>query len=59
MWQRCYEKYQQNHDDDVMFFNAPAVLIIASELAHHSELVASNVELMAYAQGLGLSLIHI
>ena len=53
MWQRCYEKYQQNHDDDVMFFNAPAVLIIASELAHHSELVASNVELMAYAQGLG------
>jgi nitroreductase/NAD-dependent dihydropyrimidine dehydrogenase PreA subunit len=53
MWKRCYEKYCQNPADDVMFFNAPAVFIVKSELAHHSELVASRVELMAYALGLG------
>lgn len=53
MWQRCYEKYRQNPKEDAMFFNAPAVLVIASKLAHHSELVASKVELMAYAQSLG------
>ena len=55
LWRRCYEKYQRdpnNPNNDVIFFNAPAIIIVKSELAHHAQLAASNVELMAYAQGL-------
>ncbi|MDD3165250.1 MAG: nitroreductase family protein [Oscillospiraceae bacterium] len=55
LWQRSYEKYQldpANPENDAMFFNAPAVIVVKGRFAQHAELVASNVELMAYTQGL-------
>lgn len=46
--------YQNNPSEDGLFFNAPAVLIMTSGSMINAGLAASNVELMAHADGLGV-----
>ncbi|MEG2174579.1 MAG: nitroreductase family protein [Oscillospiraceae bacterium] len=50
-----HKKYtESNGSIDGLFFNAPAVLVLVGNNAVDAGMAASNLELMAYAQGLGL-----
>ena len=56
--QRRYAEYylymHDNFEQDMLFFNAPAVIFLLSDDVCDGALAASNMELMAYAQGLGM-----
>lgn len=46
--------YQTSPQKDPLFFNAPSLLVITSESSLNGGLAASNIELMAHAEGLGV-----
>lgn len=46
--------YQASPQNDSLFFNAPALLVITSSSPLNGGLAASNIELMAHAEGLGV-----
>jgi len=53
-WINMYESdKEQSGKNDSLFFNAPAVLLIVADSPVDAALAASNMELMAFAQGLG------
>lgn len=49
-----YLRKKKNPADDKLFFNAPAVLIVASNITEDAALAAQNIELTAHAMGLGI-----
>lgn len=52
--ERLLKAHQDNPSEDGLFFNAPAVLIMTDSSLLNAGLAASNVELMAHADGLGV-----
>ena len=53
-WKRLYELEQTSPGrEDALFFHAPAVVLLVSDSAVDAALAASNMELMAFAEGLG------
>ena len=52
-WIRMHNEYKENPKNDSLFFNAPMVLIVASESDVNASLASSNMELMANTLGLG------
>jgi nitroreductase/NAD-dependent dihydropyrimidine dehydrogenase PreA subunit len=54
MWLSMYEAYQENpSENDRLFFNAPAVIIVSAHSQVNGALASSNMELMTNALGLG------
>lgn len=53
MWIRMYNEYKENPENDKVFFNAPALIIVVSEHVVNASLASSNMELMTNALGLG------
>lgn len=51
---KFYEAYQEDHEKDRLFFNAPALLVIATDNPWDGGLAAQNIEMMAVASGLGV-----
>lgn len=51
---KFYEAYQKDPKQDRLFFNAPVLLVIATENAWDGGLAAQNIEMMAVAEGLGV-----
>lgn len=51
--QAMYGIYQSSPQKDPLFFNAPSLLVITSSSPLNGGLAASNIELMAHAEGLG------
>ncbi len=49
-----YLAKKNNAMNDTLFFNAPAVLVVASKISENAVLAAQNIELMAHAMGLGV-----
>lgn len=49
-----YETYKQDPNQDRLFFNAPALLVIATDNPWDGGLAAQNIEMMAVAEGLGV-----
>lgn len=45
---------KENPANDKLFFNAPAVLVVASVIPENAVLAAQNIELMAHAMGIGV-----
>ena len=52
-WITMRDHYSQDGRDD-LFFHVPAVVCIVSDSAINAGLAASNMELMTFAQGLGM-----
>lgn len=52
-WKESCQKRREDPEDDRLFFNAPAVLVIQSQSMIDSALASSNIGLMADAMGLG------
>lgn len=52
--ERLLKEHRDNPNEDGLFFNAPAVLIMTNGSMLNAGLAASNVELMAHAVGLGV-----
>ncbi|GIM28463.1 nitroreductase [Clostridium polyendosporum] len=54
MWMRMYEDFNLNpNENDRLFFNAPAVIIVTANSDVNGALASSNMELMTNALGLG------
>lgn len=54
MWIKMYESFKLNpHENDRIFFNAPAVIIVTANSDVNGALASSNMELMTNALGLG------
>ncbi len=54
MWIRMYENYKEDpKQNDKLFFNAPAVIIVTANSQVNGALASSNMELMTNALGLG------
>ncbi|MEG6615209.1 nitroreductase family protein [Peptococcaceae bacterium 1198_IL3148] len=54
MWVQMYQGYQQNPDEnDKLFFNAPAIIVVTAHSQVNGALASSNMELMTNALGLG------
>jgi nitroreductase/NAD-dependent dihydropyrimidine dehydrogenase PreA subunit len=54
LWLRMYEQYQSNPaENDSLFFNAPAVIVVTGNSDVNAALASSNMELMTNALGLG------
>ncbi|WP_099189581.1 nitroreductase family protein [Tepidibacter mesophilus] len=54
MWIKMYEEYKKNPiENDKLFFNAPAVIIVTANSPLNGALASSNMELMTNALGLG------
>ena len=54
-WIAAEESYRENPDEkDILFFNAPVVILIAGDHQIDAGLAASNMELVACASGLGV-----
>lgn len=52
---RTYNEIRKTHPEmDRLFFNAPAVVIVASEVPLDGGLAAANMEMMSVAEGLGM-----
>ena len=54
LFMRYYKIYQDNPAKDRLFFNAPALVVLASDVPLNAGLAAANVEMMAVAEGLGV-----
>lgn len=52
--QTMHAVYQASHRKDPLFFNAPSLLVVTSTSPLNGGLAASNIELMAHAEGLGV-----
>lgn len=54
LWIKMYESYKENpSQNDRLFFNAPAVIIVTANSQVNGALASSNMELMTNALGLG------
>ncbi|GAB6178787.1 nitroreductase family protein [Desulfotomaculum defluvii] len=54
MWVNMHQAYQENpHENDRLFFSAPAIIIVTAESQVNGALASSNMELMTNALGLG------
>ena len=54
MWLKMYDEYVENpKENDELFFNAPALIIVTAYNELNATLAASNMELMTNALGLG------
>ncbi len=53
-WKRGYDEFKQDPTRDILFFNAPVLLVVLSESKWNGCLAAESVELMANASGLGV-----
>jgi nitroreductase/Pyruvate/2-oxoacid:ferredoxin oxidoreductase delta subunit len=54
MWIKMYNEYKENpKENDKLFFNAPALILVVSDSQINGALASSNMELMTNAQGLG------
>lgn len=54
MWVSMYENYKKNpKENDRVFFNAPAVILVISKTPINGGLASTNMELMTNALGLG------
>lgn len=54
MWISMYEDYKANENPkDNLFFNAPTIILVASDSQVNAALASSNMELMTNAVGLG------
>lgn len=54
LWIRMYEEYRENpNENDKLFFNAPAIIIVTANSEVNGALASSNMELMTNALGLG------
>lgn len=54
MWQKMYSDYKANPENrDMLFFNAPIVILVVSDSPVNASLASSNMELMTNALGLG------
>ncbi|WP_320046530.1 nitroreductase family protein [uncultured Ilyobacter sp.] len=54
LWVKMYKKYKENPDgEDELFFNAPAVIVVAANFQVNGVLASSNMELMTNALDLG------
>ena len=51
---KFYETYRKDPGQDRLFFNAPALLVIATNNSWDGGLAAQNIEMMAVAEGLGV-----
>ncbi|MDU7662714.1 MAG: nitroreductase family protein [[Clostridium] symbiosum] len=51
---KFHEAYQKDPRQDRLFFNAPVLLVIATENSWDGGLAAQNIEMMAVAEGLGV-----
>lgn len=49
-----YNKWDRDHGDDRLFFNAPGILLVLAEHPLDGGLAAANIENMAVAMGLGV-----
>lgn len=54
LFMRYYKAYQDDPAKDRLFFNAPALLVLAADVPLNAGLAAANVEMMAVAEGLGV-----
>lgn len=52
--ERLYRNYQAQPSKDGLFFGAPVLVVVSSKSLLNVGLAASNVELMAHAEGLGV-----
>lgn len=48
-----YERWQENHEDDGLFFNTPSMMVVATDNPLDGGLAAANIENMAVTDGLG------
>ena len=54
MWLQMHDAFKENpKQNDMLFFNAPAVIIVAANSDVNGALASSNMELMTNALGLG------
>jgi len=53
MWVAMYKAYEENPQNDKLFFNAPALIIVTANSELNGGLASSNMELMTNALGLG------
>lgn len=54
MWIQMYKEYCENpQSEDLLFFKAPVIIVVASNLEVNGALASSNMALMANALGLG------
>lgn len=54
IWVKMYEAFQANpEENDMLFFNAPAIIVLTAKSDVNGALAASNMELMMNAMGLG------
>jgi nitroreductase/Pyruvate/2-oxoacid:ferredoxin oxidoreductase delta subunit len=54
MWIKMYEEHLENpNENDKLFFNAPAIIIVTANSGVNGALASSNMELMTNALGLG------
>lgn len=54
LWIQMSEKYEENKkDNDKLFFNAPAIIVVSAYSDVNAALASSNMELMTDALGLG------
>ncbi len=51
---RHYDRFKEDRSQDRLFFNAPALLVIAADVPLDGGLASANVEMMAVAEGLGV-----
>ena len=52
--QKYYDDYRAEPSLDRLFFNAPALLVLAADIPLDGGLAAANIEMMAVAEGLGV-----
>ena len=51
---KFHEAYQKDPRQDRLFFNAPVLLVFATENSWDGGIAAQNIEMMAVAEGLGV-----
>lgn len=56
LFMKYYDTFQANPKNDRLFFNAPALLVLAADVPLDGGLAAANIEMMAVAEGLGVLL---
>lgn len=55
MWQRIYEKYQENPNGaDEIFFGAPLILFVLAKEPVNGVIASHSIEMMAHSLGLGV-----
>lgn len=53
-WIKMYEDYKKDSKNDILFFEAPVLLVVTAFSPLNGGLASSNIELMANAEGIGV-----